>query len=258
MPTTSVSLRSEGSVGIITIDRPEVRNALSLEVQRDLRTALDSAANDDAVRCVVVTGAGEKVFVAGADVKQLKDYTMNDGLRGRLQRLFDEIEQFDKPTVAAVNGYALGGGCELALACDLRIAADSAQFGFPETGLSVIPGAGGTQRLSRLVGPGHALDLILTGRFVTAEEAHAIGLVSRVVPRTDLLAAAIEVAQTIAAKGPLATRLARVAVRAGSDAALTTGLAIERLAQALLHESADKQEGITAMLEKRAPRFVGN
>lgn len=200
----------------------------------------------------------EKVFVAGADVGQLKGYTKLDGLRGRLQRLFDDIEQFDKPTIAAVNGYALGGGCELALACDVRIAADTAKFGFPETGLSVIPGAGGTQRLRRLVGQGHALDLILTGRFITATEAHAIGLVSRVVPQADLLAEATRVAQAIAAKGPLATRLARIAVKSGADTDLATGLTIERLAQALLHESADKQEGISAMLEKRTPQFVGN
>ncbi|MBB2893828.1 enoyl-CoA hydratase/isomerase family protein [Flexivirga oryzae] len=258
MPATFVSLRTEDGVGIVTIDRPEARNALSLEVQDCLRSALDEAAGNDAIRCVVITGAGEKVFVAGADVGQLKGYTKLDGLRGRLQRLFDDIEQFDKPTIAAVNGYALGGGCELALACDVRIAADTAKFGFPETGLSVIPGAGGTQRLRRLVGQGHALDLILTGRFITATEAHAIGLVSRVVPQADLLAEATRVAQAIAAKGPLATRLARIAVKSGADTDLATGLTIERLAQALLHESADKQEGISAMLEKRTPQFVGN
>lgn len=258
MPATFVSLRTEDGVGIVTIDRPEARNALSLQVQDGLRSALDEAAGNDAIRCVVITGAGEKVFVAGADVGQLKAYTKLDGLHGRLQGLFDDIEQFDKPTIAAVNGYALGGGCELALACDVRIAADTAKFGFPETGLSVIPGAGGTQRLRRLVGQGHALDLILTGRFITATEAHAIGLVSRVVPQADLLAEATQVAQAIAAKGPLATRLARIAVKSGADTDLATGLTIERLAQALLHESADKQEGISAMLEKRTPHFVGN
>lgn len=258
MPATFVSLRTEDGVGIVTIDRPEARNALSLQVQDGLRSALDEAAGNDAIRCVVITGAGEKVFVAGADVGQLKAYTKLDGLHGRLQRLFDDIEQSDKPTIAAVNGYALGGGCELALACDVRIAADTAKFGFPETGLSVIPGAGGTQRLRRLVGQGHALDLILTGRFITATEAHAIGLVSRVVPQADLLAEATQVAQAIAAKGPLATRLARITVKSGADTDLATGLTIERLAQALLHESADKQEGISAMLEKRTPHFVGN
>lgn len=230
---------------------------MSVEVQHDLRIALSRAAEDDAIRCVIVTGAGEKAFVAGADVTQLKAYTKLDGLHGRLQCLFDEVEGFDKPTIAAVNGYALGGGCELALACDLRIASHTASFGFPETGLSVIPGAGGTQRLSRLVGQGLALDMILTGRLVAAEEAQAIGLVSHVVPSVDLLSTATDVAKTIASKGPLATRLARLAVRAGSDAPLATGLTIERLAQALLHESADKQEGFAAMLEKRTANFEG-
>lgn len=258
MPTAFVTSRVEDGVGIITIDRPEARNALSLEVQDGLRAALTEAAADAAVRCVVFTGGGEKVFVAGADVGQLKDYTKLDGLHGRLQHLFDEIDGFAKPTIAAVNGYALGGGCELALACDLRIASATAKFGFPETGLSVIPGAGGTQRLTRLVGPGHALDLILTGRFVRAEEAHTIGLVSHVVPPANLLSEAKAIAATVAAKGPLATRLARMAVKAGVDADLTTGLTIERLAQAVLHDSADKQEGIAAMLDKRTPHFQGN
>lgn len=257
MSTAFVTLRVDDGIGLITVDRPEARNALSLDVQNDLRAALHNAADDDAVKCVVITGAGDKVFVAGADVTQLRGYTKHDGLAGRLQGLIDEIATFDKPTVAAVNGYALGGGCELALACDLRIASSRARFGFPETGLSVIPGAGGTQRLSRLVGQGHALDLILTGRFVEAQEAKAIGLVSRVVAPEELITEAIEVATTIAAKGPLATRLARLAVRAGNDTDLTTGLTIERLAQALLHESADKQEGIAAMLEKRSPNFQG-
>lgn len=258
MPTTFVTLRVQDGVGIITVDRPEARNALSLEVQRDLRVALQDAADDDSINCVILTGAGDKVFVAGADVNQLRTYTKHDGLTGRLQRLFDEIADFDKPTIAAINGYALGGGCELALACDLRIASTRARFGFPETGLSVIPGAGGTQRLSRLVGQGHALDLILSGRFVTADEAHAMGLASRVVSPDALLAEAVSVATSIGAKGPLATRLARIAVKSGLDADLATGLTIERLAQALLHETTDKQEGIAAMLEKRTPTFQGN
>lgn len=258
MPTAFVTLRVKDGIGVITVDRPEARNALSLEVQHDLRVALQDAADDEAITCVVLTGASDKVFAAGADVNQLRNYTQHDGLTGRLQRLFDEIASFDKPTIAAINGYALGGGCELALACDLRIASARAKFGFPETGLSVIPGAGGTQRLSRLVGQGHALDLILSGRFVTADEAHAIGLVSRVVSPDALLTEAISLAETIGAKGPLATRLARIAVKSGLDTDLATGLTIERLAQALLHETKDKQEGITAMLEKRAPSFQGN
>lgn len=258
MPNGDVTVSIQGSIGVITVDRPAARNALSSEVQHDLRSALNHAADDDAIACIVLTGAGAKAFVAGADVTQLKAYTKHDGLAGRLQRLFDEIASYGKPTIAAVNGYALGGGCELALACDLRIASSRAKFGFPETGLSVIPGAGGTQRLSRLIGQGHALDLILTGRLITADEAHAIGLVSRVVPPDELLAEAISVANTIAGKGPLATRLARIAVKSGADTDLATGLTIERLAQALLHETKDKQEGIAAMLDKRTPDFQGD
>jgi enoyl-CoA hydratase/carnithine racemase len=257
MGRDSVRLEREGAVAVLTLDRPESRNALGVEVQDDLRRALDEVATDDALRAVVLTGAGEKVFVSGADVRLLRDYTAVDGLTGRLQRLFDDIEQFEKPVVAAVNGYALGGGCELALACDVRIASQRAVFGLPETGLSIIPGAGGTQRLSRVVGSGRALELILTGRFVAAEEARQMCLVTRVVAPADLVAAAIETAAVIAAKGPLAVRLARLAVRAGGDADLRTGLLVERLAQAVLHGTQDKQEGITAMLEKRDPHFGG-
>jgi enoyl-CoA hydratase/carnithine racemase len=252
-----VVTRRDRAHAVVTINRTEARNALSVTVQDGLTRALDELAYDDAVRAVVLTGAGDRAFVAGADVKQLREYTARDGLRGRLQGLFDRIASFEKPTIAAVNGLALGGGCELALACDLRVAAQTARFGFPETGLSIIPGAGGTQRLPRLIGAGRALELILTGRIVAAEEALAMGLVSHVVPAEDLLTTAAALAETVAAKGPLATQLARLVVRSGVEAGATAGMTIERMAQAILHETADKQEGIAALLEKRTPEFEG-
>lgn len=254
---TIVGVRRDRAHAVVTINRPEARNALSVAVQDGLARALDELAYDDTVRAVVLTGAGDRAFVAGADVKQLRAYTARDGLRGRLQALFDRIASFEKPTIAAVNGLALGGGCELALACDLRVAAQSARFGFPETGLSIIPGAGGTQRLPQLIGAGRALELILTGRTVSAEEALAMGLVSHVVPAPDLLTTAATLAETVAAKGPLATQLARLVVRSGADAGAAAGMAIERMAQAILHGTADKQEGIAALLEKRTPEFEG-
>lgn len=245
-------------VAVVTINRPEVRNAMSAQVQRDIRGVLDSFRTDDAVGVVVFTGAGEKAFVAGADIAQLADYTMHTALESAMQRLYDEIEAYEKPTIAAVNGYALGGGCELAMACDLRIAADNARFGLPETNLSVLPGAGGTQRLARLIGTGRAIEMILTGRMADAQEALAVGLVTSVVPQADLLAAARDVAGQILAKGPLAVRLAKLVVRAGMNADQQTGLVVERLAQALLYTSDDKREGTEAFLAKRRPEFIGS
>ena len=206
---------------------------------------------------MVLTGAGEKAFVAGADIGELRERTARDGLAARMQRLYDEIEGYEKPTVAAANGYALGGGLELAMACDIRIASENARFGLPETALSIIPGAGGTQRLARLVGKGRALEMILTGRAVDAEEARAIGLVTKVVPQAELVDAARETAGQILSKGPLAVRLARLAVQTGFETDQKTGLVVERLAQALLYASEDKREGTSAFIEKRKPDFKG-
>jgi enoyl-CoA hydratase/carnithine racemase len=174
-----------------------------------------------------------------------------------MQRLYDEIEGFEKPTIAAVNGYALGGGCELAMACDIRIASENARFGLPETALSIIPGAGGTQRLARLIGKGRAVEMILTGRMIDAGEAHIVGLVSRVVPRAGLIDAARETAGQILSKGPLAVRLAKLVVQTGFETDQQTGLVVERLAQTVLYTSEDKQEGTSAFVEKRDPDFKG-
>ncbi|MFD7074598.1 enoyl-CoA hydratase/isomerase family protein [Nocardioides sp. NPDC059952] len=244
-------------VAVITLNRPEVRNAINAQVQTDLRAALDACRNDDTVGAVVLTGAGEKAFAAGADIGQLQSYDLHTGLASSMQRLYDEVETYEKPTIAAVNGYALGGGCELAMACDIRIAADTARFGLPETNLSVLPGAGGTQRLARLVGVGRAIDLILTGDMLGAQDALAAGLVTRVTEPGALLPTAHEVARSILAKGPLAVRLAKTVIRTGMDADRRTGLVVEQLAQSLLYTTDDKREGAEAFLAKRAPEWSG-
>jgi enoyl-CoA hydratase/carnithine racemase len=247
----------EDRVGTITLNRPEKRNALSSRVVRELRGALHDLREDGRVGVVIFTVAGEKAFAAGADIAELREKTMLDALSPVMQALYDEIEGFEKPTIAAVNGYALGGGCELALACDLRVAAEGARFGLPEVSLGILPGAGGTQRLSRLIGRGRALELIMTGRFMDAREALCAGLVSQVVPQSELLDAARELAGQILSRGPLAVRLAKLAVRAGGETDQATGLLIERLAQAVLFASEDKREGTAAFVERRAPEFRG-
>jgi enoyl-CoA hydratase/carnithine racemase len=257
MDLETILLTVADGVAVATLNRPEARNALSARVLDDLRAVLDHVAGEDGIGALVVTGAGEKAFAAGADITQVLTYDIAHGLTARMQRVYDEVEQLDKPTIAAVNGYALGGGCELAMACDIRIASDNARFGLPELALGVLPGAGGTQRLSRLVGVGRAVEMILTGRMVGAEEARQMGLVTSVVPQADLLASARHTAQTILAKGPLAVRLAKTVVRAGYDADRHTGQVVERLAQTVLYATADKTEGASAFLEKRTPRFTG-
>ena len=242
---------------LVTFNRPEVRNAINRQVQLDLRAVLETARSDDAVGAVVLTGAGEKAFIAGADISQVAGYTKLTALDSDLQRLFDLVEDFPKPTIAAVNGFALGGGCEIAMACDIRIASETARFGLPETALALLPGAGGTQRLGRLVGAGRAIELILTGRMVDSAEAERIGLVTAVTAPGELIATAREIAATILVRGPLATRLAKLVIRAGMDADQRTGQVVERLAQAVLYESADKLEGTAAFLGKRPPQFTG-
>jgi len=244
-------------IALVTVNRPDVRNALSREVLADLHTVLADLRDDDSVGAVVFTGAGEKSFIAGADISQVRGYTMITGLEGAMQRAFDEVEAFEKPTIAAVNGFALGGGCELAMACDIRIASSTARFGLPETNLSVLPGAGGTQRLARLVGVGRAIEMVLTGRFLTAADAERYGLVTSVVEPGELLDQARATAASILAKGPVAVRLAKLVIRAGMDTDLRTGQVIERLAQTILYSTDDKAEGANAFLEKRPAQFRG-
>jgi len=244
-------------VATVLINAPDTRNTLSRTVQSKLLDALESAERDDSVRAIVITGAGDKAFAAGADLRQMREYGATDGLSAYLQVVLDRVDALTKPTIAAVNGWALGGGCELALACDIRIASNRAKFGLPETGLGIIPGAGGTQRLARLIGAGRTMDVVLTGRIIEAAEAESWGLVTRVTAPDELLSTAHEVGRAIAQRGPIATRLAKLAVRSALDTDLRTGLTIERLSQSLLHTTSDKREGIDAFLGKRQPNFEG-
>lgn len=251
-------VRVEGGDGIalVTLDRPEARNAINLEMVRCLGEALADLAADAATRVVILTGAGGAAFASGADIRELRERRAADALRGINSGLFLEIERFPLPVIAAVNGVALGGGCELALACDLRIAAASARFGQPEAGLGILAAAGACSRLPRLVGWGVARELLFTGRILDAPEALRLGLVNRVVPDDRLIDETRALAAAIASRGPLALRVTKLALRAaleGPEAAHVAGL----LGQALLFESADKEEGLSAFLEKRPPRFTG-
>lgn len=247
--TTHVRLEVDGGVATIRLDRPPM-NALDSSMQAEIRAAAEEASSRDDIRAVVVYG-GEKVFAAGADIKEMVDLSYTDMVSRStaLQASFSAVARIPKPTVAAVTGYALGGGCELALTCDIRIAADDAKFGQPEILLGIIPGAGGTQRLTRLVGPAKAKDLIYTGRFVGAEEASAIGLVDRVVPAAQVYATAREWAAQFAAGPAYALRAAKEAIDRGSEADLDTGLEIERQQFAALFATEDRAIGMRSFME---------
>jgi enoyl-CoA hydratase len=250
--------RLEGGVAVVTIDRPEKRNALNAAVRAELIAALDALRDDDSVRVLVLTGAGERAFVAGADIAEFAERTpleQRAAMTGR--RVFDEIAAFPKPVLAMINGYALGGGCELALACDVRVAADTAMLGQPEINLGIIPGGGGTQRLPRLVGTGQAMRLILSGEIIDAAEALRIGLVDLVCPAPELRERTLEMARAMAAKSPVALRMAKAAVRAAAEMPLAAGLAYETELFVTCFASEDKREGVAAFLEKRAPDFRG-
>jgi enoyl-CoA hydratase len=252
----NLRLAFEGPVATLTVDRPDVRNALDTATVAEFHAALEEVRGRRAV-VLIVTGAGEKAFVSGADIRSIRERRREDALAGINSSLMSAVENHDSITIAAVNGYALGGGCELALACDLRIAADTAVFGLPEPTLGIIPAAGGTQRLPRIVGLGRAKEMILTGARWSAARALEVGLVTEVVPASDLLPAARAMAARILALGPLAVRLAKAALNASSQMPLAAGLAFESTAQAIAFESHDKQEGTTAFLEKRKPDFKG-
>lgn len=255
----NVRTENKDGVLIITIDRPKVLNALNAQTVAEIGEAFEAARNDDSVKCVILTGAGEKAFVAGADINELAQMTPITGkaVAEKGQKIFRAIERFPKPVIAAVNGFALGGGCELALACHMRIASDKAQMGLPEVTLGIIPGYGGTQRMARLLGKGKALELILTGDRINATEAERIGLVNRVVPAEELMNTAETLARTIAKRGPLAVRAAIEAVMSGSEMPFEEGQFLEATLFGLLASTQDMKEGMSAFLEKRAAEFTG-
>jgi enoyl-CoA hydratase len=259
MPYESLLLTHAAPIATVTLNRPQVLNALNAQLFTELDQAFAALAADPAIRVVLLTGAGERAFAAGADIRELAqtDASTGEALALRGQAIFRRIETLGKPVLAVINGFALGGGCELALACTLRLAAESARLGQPEIKLGLLPGYGGTQRLPRLIGPGAALKMLLTGALVDAHEAFRMGLVDEVVPAPYLLARAIELATQIAAMPPLAVAACIEAVQRGADLPLEAALALEASLFGHLSATADKAEGIAAFLEKRPPQWTG-
>jgi enoyl-CoA hydratase len=251
-----VLVEREPPVGVVLLNRPEALNALNDEVMGLLVDALVELDDDEEIRCIVL-GGSEKAFAAGADIGQMAEASAMDMYEARRIVRWDAIRRIRTPLVAAVSGFCLGGGNELAMACDLIVASETARFGQPETGLGIIPGAGGTQRLTRAVGKAKAMDVILSGRFLTADEAERAGLVARVVAREAWLEEAKAVARAIAEKGPIAQRLAKESVNRAYESTLETGLDYERKALYLSFASEDAKEGLTAFTEKRGPDFKG-
>jgi enoyl-CoA hydratase len=259
MSFDNLLLERDGAVAVVTINRPQVLNALNSPTIDELRRAVLDLKHDASVHALIITGAGDKAFVAGADINELALQRPAQGkehaLRG--QHVFDLVENLGKPVIAAINGYALGGGCELAMACTLRVAADTARLGQPEINLGIIPGYGGTQRLSRLVGKGVALDLMLSGRQITAQEALQVGLVNRVVPAASLMEASKQLAAELAAKAPIAAQYVIEAVNRGLEMSFDKAQFLEATLFGLVASTEDMREGTAAFLEKRKPSFKG-
>jgi enoyl-CoA hydratase/carnithine racemase len=255
----TVTYEKKNAIAYVTLNRPKVLNALNHQAWEDLKTAFEDARDDTAVRGVILTGTGEKAFIAGADITELAHASAVDAEQSSShgQSVLDLIENLGKPVIAAVNGFALGGGCETAMACTLRIAAEHAKFGQPEVKLGLLPGGGGTQRLPRLVGRGRALQLILTGDMISAAEAYRIGLVNEVVPAADLITRAEAILKQIFASAPIGVRYSLDAVNRGLDTSLAEGLRLEASYFGLCAGTDDRREGTSAFLEKRAPRFQG-
>jgi len=254
----NILIEKRDRIALITINRPDKLNALNIKTRQELAEAMDELRADDAVRVVVITGAGEKSFVAGADIAEFEGRTALEQRRVmRAKSIFTAAEDFPKPIIAMINGFCLGGGCELALSCDIRVASDRARFGQPEINLGIIPGGGGTQRLTRLIGEGKAMQMILTGEMINADEAYRLGLVNEVYPASELEAKTMELANRIAEKSPVALAMAKAAVKNAARMNLREGLDQEIDLFALCFSSADKEEGVRAFLEKRKPEFKG-
>jgi enoyl-CoA hydratase len=255
----NVLYEKKGSIAYVTISRPKVLNALNRATIADLRSAFEDARDDSAVRGVILTGAGDRAFAAGADITEVVNETALQAEESTRtgQTVTTLIENLGKPVIAAVNGFALGGGCELAMACTIRIASDSAKFGQPEVKLGIMPGYGGSQRLPRLVGKGRALQIILSGEVIGAQEAYRIGLVNEVVPTANLIARGEAILTQINANGPVGVKYSIEAVNKGMDASLEEGLRLEASLFAICAATEDKKEGTSAFLAKRAPQFQG-
>jgi enoyl-CoA hydratase/carnithine racemase len=255
----NVLYEKKDAIAYVTVNRPKVLNALNTPTWKDLRIAFENARDDATVLGVILAGAGDKAFIAGADIGELAHATAIDAEQSSRfgQNVLDLIENLGKPVIAAINGFALGGGCETAMACTIRIAADSAKFGQPEVKLGLLPGGGGTQRLPRLVGKGRALQLILSGEMISAQEAYRIGLVNEVVPAASLIARAEQILKQIASNAPVSVRLSLEAVIRGMDTSQSEGFALEASYFGLCAATDDKKEGTSAFLEKRAPQFHG-
>ena len=252
------TIEKNGNVAIIKLNRPEVLNALSSELLSDLNTVVDQAIADDEVRAVIITGEG-KAFAAGADIKYMATLPVTDSKAYVKQglNLYRKIELMPKPVIAAVNGFALGGGCEMCMACDIRIASTKAVFGQPEVGLGIIPGYAGSQRLTRLVGRGYAKELILVGNNIKADEAYRIGLVNKLVEPEELMDTALKMAGKIAKNAPIAVAAGKEAINRGADVDMDTGMAIEEALSMVCFASADRTEGMMAFVEKRPANFQG-
>jgi enoyl-CoA hydratase/carnithine racemase len=251
-----VEAEQRGAVGLARLNRPEARNALSPELMEELGALLERWDEDDGVGCVVIAG-GDEWFAAGADIRSMAERSFQEVLAAPSARFWPRLAAVRTPLIAAVSGYALGGGCELALACDMIVAAESAEFGQPEILLGIIPGGGGTQRLARVIGKQRAMELVLTGRRITASEAHELGIVNRVAPADGWLDSALELADVVSRRPPLAVRFGKQAVLAADETALSAGLAQERRLFEIAMATEDRVEGMKAFLEKRKPEFRG-
>jgi len=255
----NVLYEKRGAIAYVTLNRPKVLNALKQAVFAELKSAFEDARNDVSIRGVILTGSGDKAFAAGADIAEMSNYTgieAGEATR-RAQEVTEVIENLGKPVIAAVNGFALGGGCELSMACTIRLAVEGAKFGQPEVKIGIMPGAGGTQRLPRLVGKGRALQLILTGEVISAQEAYRIGLVNEIVPSSNLIPRAEAILNQIISNAPLGVKFSIEAVNKGLEASVSEGLLLEASLFAVCAGSEDKKEGTSAFLAKRAPQFQG-